>query len=593
MSLKPTAQGTLQKTPFAHLLVYMLGRKLSGTLAVWPDPREGSSGTQDRVLFRDGSVVAVRPRAPGCDPESVLVALFSRTDGPYGFYAGQNLLGNGESTLTCRVDSYTLLSTGLRAHPRAEIIEPVLQRIGSRTIRIRPGVPLARLDLSPKELALVDVLRAGPSNIDQMARATDLPFAEVKRLFCLFALIRGIEATDGSPGLSPVSLETVPPPASGSEPPAQKVELPPPPRVPDLHRTAAGASPAAPPAFDTPRPHTGHSLPPAGRPSPTGLPSARPSQTSLPPARASQTSLPPERASQPGFPGRTSFVSHGALPPAADEQSLSGELPLPAPPLPSGLGFEDKARWLELAALYDSMDDKTHFVLLGVPDNVGEREVQAAYFAAIKRFHPDRLPPALAPLTRCAQLLFERLTEAHETLSNPELRAAYVAQVQDGGGTRAAERMMRDVLESALEFQKAEVLMKRREYNQALKVVNRAISRNANESEYHALQGWLLHLMNTGEGAPTDDMLRAFERALKINDKNERAHYYKGVVLKRVGRDNEALRHFRLAAELNPRNVDAAREVRLASMRRHSKAPPPPTGGILSKLFRGPNKEKS
>ena len=36
--------------------------------------------------------------------------------------------------------------------------------------------------------------------------------------------------------------------------------------------------------------------------------------------------------------------------------------------------------------------------------------------------------------------------------------------------------------------------------------------------------------------------------------------------------------------QLNPRNVDAARELRLATMRRESKPPPP---GLLSKLLKG------
>ena len=57
------------------------------------------------------------------------------------------------------------------------------------------------------------------------------------------------------------------------------------------------------------------------------------------------------------------------------------------------------------------------------------------------------------------------------------------------------------------------------------------------------------------------------------------------------GHFDEALTHFRRAAEINPRNLDAARRVRLAEMRaRASQAPetPPeddPGNGFLSKLF--------
>jgi curved DNA-binding protein CbpA len=257
---------------------------------------------------------------------------------------------------------------------------------------------------------------------------------------------------------------------------------------------------------------------------------------------------------------------------------------LPAPPAPAGLTHQDAARWGELAALYDRLDEITHYQLLNLPQNVSGTDINTAYFALVKKFHPDRLPSTLAPLTRCAQQLFDQLTEANATLSNPESRLAYDRAVADGGGTRAAERMMRNVLDSTLEFQKAEVLMKRRDFSQAMQHVRAALNKSPDESDYHALYGWLLHLMNPSESAPFDEILSALDRAIKGNPNSERTHYYRGVVLKRLKRDQEALQHFRAAMNINPRNVDASREVRLATMRRESKPPP----GLLSKLFKGP-----
>jgi hypothetical protein len=32
----PTAQGDLEQTPFAHVLVHIQSRAMSGTLAIWP-----------------------------------------------------------------------------------------------------------------------------------------------------------------------------------------------------------------------------------------------------------------------------------------------------------------------------------------------------------------------------------------------------------------------------------------------------------------------------------------------------------------------------------------------------------------------------
>jgi len=146
---------------------------------------------------------------------------------------------------------------------------------------------------------------------------------------------------------------------------------------------------------------------------------------------------------------------------------------------------------------------------------------------------------------------------------------------------------MRNVIESTLEYQKAEVLVRRREYAPAMQLLRSAIEKNPDDADYHALYAWILHLMNPTQPAPLDEMLRSLDRALKTNPQHERAHYYKGVVLKRLKRDAEAVRHFRTAAEINPRNVDAAREVRLAAMRRASNKPPAASqGGVLSRLFK-------
>jgi curved DNA-binding protein CbpA len=549
MSLKPTAQGNLQKTPFPHLVLYMHGRKLTGTLAIWPESTAVEERGQDRVFFREGLVTSVRPRAAGLEAMAALHELFTRRDGAYGFYADQDLLGSSENALPVRVDSHTLVASGLKAHPRADVIDAVLAPLGARQLRMRPGVPLEKLELSRDERTLVDVLRAGPASMEELLRASVLSTDEVRRLLCLLTMLRGVEAQDEPPSVAPPDAVS-----RASLPPGRPSVLPGP-VGPD-----GGASARLP--MDTI--------------------SSRISAVPVP-RRASSTTLQALlRVSTP--------PSSGARERPVREESPSGEQHLPAPSLPQGLSMEDKARWLELSAAYDHMDARTHFELLGITDAATEREVQHAYFGLVKRFHPDRLPPSLAALVPCAQLFFERLTEASETLCNAEQRAAYVKSVQDGGGTRAAERMMRNVIESAMEYQKAEILLKRRDYPGALALVQSALTRNPDESDYHAMRGWLLHLMNPGEHAPLEEMLRSFDRAIKANERNERAHYYKGVVLKRLRRDTEALRHFRTAAELNPRNVDAAREVRIATFRHKSKAPPPPQGGILSKLFRGPSK---
>jgi tetratricopeptide (TPR) repeat protein len=67
----------------------------------------------------------------------------------------------------------------------------------------------------------------------------------------------------------------------------------------------------------------------------------------------------------------------------------------------------------------------------------------------------------------------------------------------------------------------------------------------------------------------------------------ERAYFYRGMLLKKVDNFNAAVKDFRKAAELNPRNTDAMREVRLHTMRGPAaSAAKADAGGLFGKLFK-------
>ena len=505
MTPRPSAHGSLRKTPFAHLLLYLAGRKLSGTLAIWPEAEAPKRG-QDRMLFEQGQLVAMRPIEPAKSLYAALTPLFGRTDdAAYAFYEGQDLLGDG-SRLAEPISLQTLLARGLRAHAPELLMDGVIERVRGRPLRLREGFQLDALELSARELALLEPLREGTATVDALLGEGSLPAREVKRVLYLLTLLRALEVTGGSESIPAMNVESFAPPPRASDPGA---------------------------ATTRPRSLTPPTVEPAS----------------------------------------------GA--------SVRSNLPS-APPAPLGLGGPDAARWNELTRLYERIDALTHYELLNLPQSVASSEVAPAYYALVKKFHPDRLPLALAPLTRAAQALFERLTEANEVLSSADLRAEYDKAVAGGGGTRAADRTLRNVLESAVEYQKAEVLVRRREYAQAMQLLRSAIAKSPEDPDYHALYAWILHLTNPTEPAPFDEMLRALDRALASNAKHERAHYYKGVILKRLKRNAEATRHFRAAAEVNPHNVDAAREVRLANLRQGSKptSASQQSGGMLSRLFK-------
>ena len=91
-------------------------------------------------------------------------------------------------------------------------------------------------------------------------------------------------------------------------------------------------------------------------------------------------------------------------------------------------------------------------------------------------------------------------------------------------------------------------------------------------------------------GAPPDDHSRKahYKRQIALlneviaSDKNfAKALYYRGELLKRSGDEDRAYKDFRKVMSLDPRNIDAAREVRLYEVRAKKKQ-----GGLFGRLFK-------
>jgi tetratricopeptide (TPR) repeat protein len=234
------------------------------------------------------------------------------------------------------------------------------------------------------------------------------------------------------------------------------------------------------------------------------------------------------------------------------------------PPPPTGLDAAQRALWDEVAKRVGQIENENYFDMLGIARDAPSSAVQSAYFNLVKKWHPDRVPKELAALRPHVELIFRHLTRAQETLSDDAKRGPYLASVQDGGGTPAAERKLAQIVQAAMEFRKVEILLKRRELDEALKLVEECLATHDEDPDYHAAHGWILF-----QRAPSDvgPALTALDRAIALAPKHDRAFYYKGMVLDRAGRGRDAAECFRKAAELNPKNIEAVRMVRLAEMR--------------------------
>jgi tetratricopeptide (TPR) repeat protein len=160
--------------------------------------------------------------------------------------------------------------------------------------------------------------------------------------------------------------------------------------------------------------------------------------------------------------------------------------------------------------------------------------------------------------------IFARMSEAQQTLCDPERRKEYD---QRGAASEVAaeeaEHVQR-ILRATTAFQRAEILLKRGNLVQAEEEARKALADDPNQPEYRALLAWL---EAQKPGAALAPSIAVLDRVLSESPNDLRARWYRGQLHKRNGKDNKAIRDFRGIVEQDPRHVDAQREIRLYDMR--------------------------
>lgn len=557
----PAASGTLERLPIPNLLAYALERQLTGTLQL-----QAPSGATATIVFREGwpskartsegaylggilhelglidasqlnaslAKMATERKLHGqillqmgvLDAEALLRGLRAQLarrmeivfafdpKTTFAYYEGVDGLAGWGGAEVIRADPLPLLWTAVRSSPPWVQVNEAMARLENGLVaRLNPGAPVDRFGLSNQERQLVDLLRQRPMSLQQLVATNFLSPHSTKLLLYALLLTKLVICAAPGPGDVAPRPPSNAPPARGSVPPppvAPVIAPPPPPAVPGF------ATPAA--SFLPPRSKT-----------PAPMPATRPSQM-------------PPRASAP--------------PPSV---ALTPEL------------ADLRQRIIDRCA---ALATQNYFEVLELQRDAPAPTVQKQYMALARTWHPDRLAPQLFDVRELCEKVFMRMTEAHSTLTDPEKRGAYVASLARGNAVAHAPAGVQ--INANLEFHKADVLMKKRDYASALQHAERAHEADPSNADYLALLIWL-RLLSSGEGPLTADasqkLMEGIDRALKLNEQCERAYFVRAMLYKRAGSNDKAYLDFKRAAEINPHNVDAMREVRLWRMRHETKGP--------------------
>jgi tetratricopeptide (TPR) repeat protein len=124
-----------------------------------------------------------------------------------------------------------------------------------------------------------------------------------------------------------------------------------------------------------------------------------------------------------------------------------------------------------------------------------------------------------------------------------------------------------ETLDDAGKMRRAEQWVERRNYEEATRIVDELIRRDAKNADYLALRALILYQQLTGNRL-SRALIDAIEGVLRLNDQHPRGLYLKGLVYKRMGKEADAVRYFQRTLDADPKHLDAQRELRLAKMRR-------------------------
>ncbi len=565
----PTASGTLERRPLVHLFVYVLERGLSGSLELSPVGAPtcavvfaGGQPTKYGVVDGEGSDAA----KPLVERLEELFALPPQT--AFAYFDAFDALPAKSPT---RASALRVIWRGLLRAPPLDHVKAAITKIGTGRIRLTQAIETAVGESLGEDAARVLArLQGGARSLAGLGEG--VPQATLELLVYALMITKRVEIV-GAQAMGPRTVSRsipVPPPAPPKSTSRTTLTPPPPNVTPQTPQVAPppDSSPVIPP-------------PPPAPSSENLIPEAPPSSGSV----GEATPVARVRLKKPASTG----------PVVAEETAVSHKDPRVSANFdPGAVDAALKTRREDILARSRKIDDEDYFQMLGVARDATQAEVQAAFISLAKTWHPDRLPPPLADMREACSKVFARMSEAQATLVDAEKRGRYMRLLTEGGATPKDQDEIAGVLEAATAFQKAEIFLRRNSNAEAEALVRRAVELDPKQADYQALLAWIEAIKPENQAPDaTRQRIAMLARAIDANPKCERAFFYRAMLYKRLKDEKEALSDFRSAAMLNPRNVDAQREVRLYEMRSGAKKPAakekeeaPQEKGLFGRFFK-------
>jgi len=251
-----------------------------------------------------------------------------------------------------------------------------------------------------------------------------------------------------------------------------------------------------------------------------------------------------------------------ARPPAASPKASAPVLSRPPPTFAQGPGDESpEAAMDRLSALWERLAKADHFEVLGLDRKTATpAETKRNFFVLAKELHPDTVTDAtLADLKEVKERLFARINEAAQVLGDEKRRKEYESEL-DG---KAENVDVSRIFAAEENFQKAEIFIKARKYQEGLDLLEQAIQMNADEAEFYAWRGYAKFLLSKDRKQAFEECASDCRKALKMVERCLPAHLFLGHMAKALGDMKLAKKCYTRVLELDEKHIEAQRELRL------------------------------
>ncbi len=214
-------------------------------------------------------------------------------------------------------------------------------------------------------------------------------------------------------------------------------------------------------------------------------------------------------------------------------------------------------RLKELVGELHALSGSDHFDVLGIPRTADDKQVREALRTQSLKYHPDRMFEAHPRVQETAAALYGKVQRAYEVLGKPGPREQYLGKI-------SADVDSTDMELAKVALARGKIRMRHKRYEDAVGDFREATLQSPDVAEAQVLLAWARFL------SEPEQIKRAMGELSKVVRKDEKvadAWYYLGrlaILNKELPR---ARKYFAKALKMDPKHVQAQRELRLMDRR--------------------------